>query len=326
MSKRRINKQQSTRIQKIQASYHTADKDLTSIHDGLVITRFGHHADVEDLQGSRIRCAIRPNINSLVAGDRVVWQMTHEKQGVIVSCYPRKSVLGHLNKHDSIKAIAANITQLIVVVATKPELTWQLLDSYLVIAENLELTLTIVLNKTDLPCVAIKNELINYYQPLGYEIVFVSTHDFIGHEHLRQVLANHTSVFVGQSGVGKSSLISHIIPDETTIQTAAISTISELGCHTTSNSKLYHLPTGGALIDSPGIREFSLWRMPIKNIIYGFREFRSLTPLCKFRNCNHIDSPACAIIKAVNNNQVSHKRYHNLIAIITQFTLKYPNK
>lgn len=319
MTKRKINKQQSARIEKLQASYRDqASVDTSSCQDGLVISRFSRHAEVEDTQNNRIRCAIRPNIDSLVAGDNVIWQSSDHGKGVIVSRYPRKTVLGRPSKRGDNRPVAANITQLMIVVAAKPELSWVLLDSYLVMAENLNLEVTLIFNKVDLPCEAIKNELLICYEPLGYKILFTSQQDSSSYQPLFDALNQQISVFVGQSGVGKSSLISGILPHETSIQTAEISIQSELGCHTTSNSRLYHLPSGGAVIDSPGVREFGLWKMPKSDIIYGFRELRPLVTACKFRNCNHIDSPGCALIKARIDGSVSAKRYDNLMKIIAQ--------
>lgn len=319
MSKRRINKQQGRRIEKRQADYRDSDTDNNSQQqDGLVITRFSRHAEVETQNGDRIRCAIRSNMDSLVAGDRVIWQPSEYQRGVIISRYPRTSVLDRSDKRRDNRPVAANITQLIIVIATKPAPTWSLLDSYLVMAENLRLQVIIVLNKVDLACDDIKTELIDTYHSQGYPLLLTSQHQLNGYDSLQKALSGHISVFVGQSGVGKSSLIAGILPHETNIQTAEISTQSELGCHTTSNSRLYHLPTGGALIDSPGIREFGLWQMPLADITYGFREFRHLTSECKFRNCNHKDSPGCAIVHAVSNGQLSYRRYDSMLKIHTQ--------
>jgi ribosome biogenesis GTPase / thiamine phosphate phosphatase len=321
MSKRRINKQQSARIEKIQASYRqkTHGDNSSPLADGLVLTRFSRHAEIENSKGKRIHCSIRPNIDSLVAGDRIIWQNEGEAQGVVVSRYPRQTMLGRPDKHGKFRPIAANITQVIVVVAVKPELTWPLLDSYLVMAEYLGLQVCIVLNKVDIPSASIQQELLALYQPLGYPVLFTSTLDNQGNELLKQALNNHTSVFVGQSGVGKSSLIAKILPHENNIQTAKITRGSELGRHTTAYSRLYHLACGGALIDSPGVREFGLWHMQAKEIIKGYREFNPLISQCKFRNCNHNDSPGCAIVAAVNEGKLARKRYDNFIKLTKQF-------
>lgn len=317
MSKRRINKQQAARIEKMQAEYRQKTDMLGK--DGLVLTRFGRHAEIEDTQGNRIHCSIRPNLDSLVAGDRVIWQAEGSTQGVVVSRYPRQSTLGRPDKRGLFKPVAANISQVIVVAAAKPELTWPLLDSYLVMAEHLALQVCIVLNKVDLSCETIQQELLTCYKPLGYPILFTSKFNAQGYELLKETLQHHTSVFVGQSGVGKSSLIAGILPHENNIQTAEISAGSELGCHTTSNSRLYHLPSGGALIDSPGVREFGLWHMPVAEITQGYREFQPLIAQCKFRNCNHKDTPGCAIQAALDEGRITKKRYDSFIKITVQF-------
>lgn len=319
MSKRRVNKQQSARIQKIQEGYRENLSVDESSASGLVLTRFSRHAEVEDENGNRIHCSIRPNIDSLVAGDKVIWQSVGTGKGVVVSRFPRETMLGRPDKRGEFKPVAANISQILVVVAAKPELSWPLLDSYLVMAEYLKLKVCIVLNKVDIPCQALQEELINFYQPLGYPILYTSKSNQQSYHELQQMLNHHVSVFVGQSGVGKSSLIVGILPHET-IQTGEISAVSELGCHTTSNSRLYHLPTGGALIDSPGVRELGLWHMPINEIAEGYREFKPFLTQCKFRNCNHRDTPGCAVMSAIATGQIAPKRHENYIKITTQFT------
>ncbi|RUR10786.1 small ribosomal subunit biogenesis GTPase RsgA [Legionella septentrionalis] len=318
MSKRRISKQQSDRIEKKQQSYHEpASEYNTSINEGLVLTCFGRHALVEDSNKHTMHCSIRANLATLVAGDRVLWQAEGAQQGVIVSLSPRTSVLGRPDKHGSIRPVAANITQLMIVVAPKPLISWPLLDSYLIIAEHLNLNACIVLNKTDLGIADIEMPL-SHYQSLGYTVLHTSFSKPQSYKALLAALNHETSVFVGQSGVGKSSLIAKILPEETNIQTASISQV-ELGRHTTSNSYFYHLPSGGALIDSPGVREFGLWHMPAAEIAKGYREFRPYLSQCKFRNCNHQNTPDCALIEAVKQGEIQRDRYHNYVKISSQF-------
>lgn len=322
MSKRRINKQQSARIEKIQQTYQE-NKDIhDDLADGLVITRFSRHVEVEDNQGKLIRCSIRPNLETLVAGDRVVWQNEGNNQGVVVSLYPRSSVLAKPGSGGLIKPVAANITQLIIVIAPKPEVSWPLLDSYLVMAETLHLQATILLNKSDLPCEALKKQLIADYQNLNYPILFTSQDAPESIAQLEEVLNHQINVFVGQSGVGKSSLISTVLPHEENIAVGEISELSELGRHTTSNSRYYHLPSGGALIDSPGVREFSLWNIDVTEIANGYKEFKPFLSQCKFRNCTHKNTPSCAIIKAVEDGLISNQRYENFIKLCAQYTTK----
>lgn len=320
MSKRRISKQQSARIEKIQNNYHEHKKSHDDLVDGLVLTRFSRHVEIEDPQGKHIRCSIRPNLETLVAGDRVIWQAEGKNQGVVVSLYPRSSVLAKPTSAGMIKPVAANITQLIIVIAPKPEISWPLLDSYLVMAETLHLNAVILLNKTDLPCEALKEQLLLDYGSLHYPILQTNKNLPDGLQQLTHILNHQISVFVGQSGVGKSSLISNILPHEQNITINAISELSELGRHTTSNSRYYHLPTGGALIDSPGVREFSLWHINSTEIARGYTEFSPFLSQCKFRNCTHKDTPHCAIIKAKAEGLISERRYDNFIKLCAQYT------
>ncbi|HAT8426969.1 TPA: small ribosomal subunit biogenesis GTPase RsgA [Legionella pneumophila] len=320
MSKRRINKQQSARIAKIQKNYHESmENNSDNLADGLVITRFSRHAEIEDNQGKRILCSIRPNLDTLVAGDRVIWQIEGEKQGVVVSIYPRGSLLVRPSQKGLKKPVAANITQLVVVIAPKPEISWPLLDSYLIMAEILQLHVAIVLNKIDLPCQTLQQRLMTDYQLLNYPVIMASNQTPDTIVPLKQALNNQISVFVGQSGVGKSSLISSLLPHEENIAIDKISMVSELGKHTTRNSRYYHLPSGGALIDSPGVREFSLWDIDCSMIAQGYKEFKPYLSQCKFRNCTHIDTPQCAIIDALNKGKISTQRYENFTKLCAQF-------
>lgn len=320
MSKRRINKRQFARIEKIQQTYQSAIADSNeTLNDGLVITRFSRHVEIENDLGLRLRCSIRPNLEVLVAGDRVIWQEEGTNQGVVVSLYPRKSVLARPTNTGIKKPVAANITQLIIVLAPKPEISWPLLDSYLIMAELLHLKAVILLNKTDLPCESIKEQLLNNYKSLSYQIIMTNKDDVNGVELLKETLNNQISVFIGQSGVGKSSLISKFLPHEENIATNEISEGSELGKHTTSNSYYYHIPSGGALIDSPGVREFSLWDISAADIAQGYVEFQPYLSQCKFRNCTHIDTPFCAIIDALNKGKIAQNRYENFIKLTAQY-------
>lgn len=319
MAKRRINQQQSARIKKNQAKFHSEDEGRPIDHrEGLVLVCYGRHADIEDQDGRRIHCDIRTNLGFLVAGDRVIWQEQKEGRGVILSLCPRTSVINRGDKRNILRPVASNIDQLIIVLAPKPEPSFGLLDSYLVMAECLQIQACILLNKIDLPSQELQDELLTTYKHLGYPILFISKLGLQGYDLLKKQLSHHLSVIVGQSGVGKSSLISHILPHEKNIVTGNISALSELGCHTTSNSRLYHLPEGGALIDSPGIRELSLWQMPVSDILYGFIELRARGNACKFRNCEHQNSPGCALIHAVEAGLISEKRYESFIRLSAQ--------
>lgn len=317
MSKRRINQQQTRRIEKKQAEV----RDETH-SEGLVIRRFGSHAIIESTEKNQIYCSIRPSIDSLVAGDKIIWQSEGKDQGVIISRYPRQSVLGRPDKQGQIRPVAANLDQIMIVIAAKPEVSWPLLDSYLIVAEYLDLEACIVLNKADLPCEDVKKRLVEQYESLAYPFILTRHDDKKSEKNLQKRLQDRTSVFVGQSGVGKSSLISRLLPHIEGIQTGSISLRHDLGKHTTSHSSFYHLPSGGALIDSPGVREFGLWHMPLADIAQGYREFQPYLSQCKFRNCRHYDTPSCALFAAVEKGLLSQDRYHNFVNLARDIATK----
>jgi ribosome biogenesis GTPase len=322
MSKRKISHQQAERIKKKQQSHHTTpvDSPHPSAVEGLVITRFGRRVEIEDAQGARIHCAIRPHIESLVAGDKVLWQPSGPDLGVIISQYPRESVLARADSHGRLKPIAANITQICIVIAPEPKLSWVLLDSYLVMAETLNVRACIILNKVDLASQTLQKQLETTYLPLDYPVLFTGLNHPTGDVILAEQMKHQTNIFVGQSGVGKSSLIKRLLPHEAQIQTGELSTRTNLGCHTTSSTSLYHIPSGGALIDSPGVREFDLTHLSIPHIAQGFHEFKPYIDQCKFRNCDHESTPGCAVHQAVNNGFISPHRYKNYVRISTQFS------
>lgn len=321
MSKRQISKQQRVRIHQKEAHYRDQTSNQ-SMMDALVIARYSSRAIIESAQGKLVSCAIRRSIDSLVAGDRVVWQSEGNDQGLIISRYPRTTVLGRPDKRNKIKAIAANISQMVIVIAPKPNVSWPLLDSYLIIAECFNLNACILLNKTDLPCDKIKKRLQNEYEPLEYPVLFRNHINNSGFTALQEQLNHQISVFVGQSGVGKSFLINTLLPSNVDIKSQAISTGAESGKHTTSYSFYYHLAEGGGLIDSPGVREFGLWHMADRKLAEGYKEFKPYLVQCKFRNCNHQDTPGCAIYQAVKEGKIATGRYKNYLKICEQFFSK----
>ena len=259
MSKRKISKKQNARIEKKQKDLHANTSIYQNASEGLVITRYSTKALLEDNEKNLMRCQISPAVKNIVAGDKVIYiREDNNLQGLIVSRCPRISELSRPVKEGAEKAVAANITQLIIVLSAKPEVSWPLLDSYLVIAELQQLEVLIILNKTDLPSREIKNRLHEQYQTLNYQILLTNHHDVKSIDCLKDHLQDQVSVFVGQSGVGKSSLISACLPSRHDIQIGHIAEKTELGRHTTSNSTYYHLEIPGAIIDSPGVREFGL--------------------------------------------------------------------
>lgn len=322
MGKRRITRKQSARIDQLQQGHRdkakTAlgtepsinDSDLGPEQEGTILSFYGSQADVEGVSGHGQRCHIRQNLGSLVAGDKVIWRNSTKHHGIVIARCPRKTILGRPNKQGQIRPVAANVDQMLVVAAPKPQISLSLLDSYLVAAETLHIDPIIVINKADLLSPSLAKQMQHDLQPykdMGYQILLTNAHELKSLRQLQQSLSEKTSVFVGQSGVGKSSLIAAILPHES-IAVGDISSSSELGRHTTSNSRLYHIPQGGHLIDSPGIREFGLWHMSQAEIACGFIEFRPFIGHCKFSDCSHQHEPGCALLAAIAEGKISRQR------------------
>lgn len=310
MIKKYITKKQKTRIAAKQLSLTT---DFEAQKIGLVIARFGKEALIEDEKGKQQRLAIRPQIDSLVAGDRVIWLQENEKHGSVIARLDRQSVLLRENQYGQPKPIAANVSQLMIVVAVTPKISWILLDSYLVAAQYLGLKANIILNKIDLNSEAIEKYLDTIYKSLGYTIIKTSYKDINSYKKLLNRLQNEISIFVGQSGVGKSSIIKNCLINNENIKTGALSQVTNLGKHTTSSTTLFHVDKKADIIDSPGVRQFKLPKVTPRDIANGYIEFQDYLAQCKFRDCNHITTPECSIIKALEDKKISEFRYRNFI-------------
>jgi ribosome biogenesis GTPase len=293
------------------------DDDLGAAQSGVIVSRFGQHADVECLQGDIHRCNLRRSISSLVCGDKVLWRLGKETQhsitGVIEAVHDRESVLSRPDVYDGLKPIAANISQILIVSSVLPVFNSDIIDRYLVAAEQTGITPVIVLNKTDLLTSISQteqdeiSEQLNIYRNIGYQVLYASSQSLDGISELRTQLAQHTSIFVGQSGVGKSTLVNALMPD-LGVLTQEVSNNSGLGQHTTTVARLYHFIDGGDLIDSPGIREFGLWHLTPEQVCHGFIEFEPYLGLCKFRDCKHQSDPGCSLISAGEEQKISPKR------------------
>lgn len=304
------------------ATVELQDSSLGPEQLGTVISRFGQHADVETESGELVRCNIRRNIQSLVTGDKVIVRQATETSatiaGVVEAVHPRHSSLSRPDLYDGIKIIAANIDQILIVSSVVPSFTTQIIDRYLVAAEDTGIAPVIILNKIDLlsdeeaPQV---EAALKRYQAIGYAVYQVSSKSGEGVEAIKALLKDKVSVFVGQSGVGKSSLINALLPEAELI-TGDVSETSGLGQHTTTTAKLLHFPSGGDLVDSPGVREFALWHLPAERVGWCFIEFRDYLGTCKFRDCKHKNDPGCAITQAFEEGKISQDRYNNYHRII----------
>lgn len=280
---------------------------------GVVITRHGQNLMIADESGRLWHCLSRQNIGDPVCGDRVVWQPAGENQGVITALQPRRSALVRPNYSGDARALAANITQLLIVLAPEPPPSQYLVDQYLVAAENIGVRVLIALNKKDLLCNREANLFgrdFQHYGRIGYPVILISAKSDHGLDPLNQHLQGETSILVGQSGVGKSSLVKALLPD-LEIQVGRLSEASGTGRHTTSTTTLYDLPSGGRLIDSPGVRSFRLGQMERRQLEQGFREFRPLLGRCHFSDCSHTHEPGCALLTAVQSGEIDPRRMVN---------------
>lgn len=314
---RKLTHQQQRRIAMLhdKRRIETKSDDETFVGEmqaGLLIVRHGRSAYVENEAGELIHCHLRQNLADVVAGDIVCWQVNNEA-GVIVAVMPRKTVYTKQVNGQG-KVLAANMTCLVVVFAPEPCPTPGLLDKYLIAAELSSLKTIFVLNKCDLLS---KFPLLNLdiYRDLGYPILEISTLSGAGINELRATLSSEVSLIVGQSGVGKSSLVQHLLP-ESSIRVGAISEATGFGRHTTSSARYYHLPDGGAIIDSPGVRNRELGSLTPHQILLGFIECRDLIGQCKFRDCTHVHEPGCAVIGAVKSGKMSKIRYELLLLFL----------
>ncbi|WP_394193959.1 small ribosomal subunit biogenesis GTPase RsgA [Pseudoalteromonas atlantica] len=296
--------------------------NLGPAENAVVISRFGQHADIETDNGDVLRCNIRRTVKGIVCGDEVQFRRAKVSEGdiagVIEAMHERRSQLTRPDFYDGVKVVAANIDQILMVSAVLPEFTANIIDRYLVACEDMGIEPILVLNKIDLideQGLKAIEEVLDIYRKLGYQVFLVSNKTAQGIDALKQTLVDKNSIFVGQSGVGKSTLVNTVLPDAE-ILTKEVSENSGLGQHTTTVSRLHHLPSGGNLIDSPGIREFGLWHLEVERVTWCFKEFREFIGGCRFRDCKHLNDPGCIIRQAVDDGEISELRFESYHRIL----------
>ena len=297
---------------------------------GLVVAAYGKRYEVElkydltdDLTDNvtshlrRISCVTRGKKTDLACGDLVNIKLTDKAEGIVESSLPRKSLLYRSNAIKS-KILASNVTQIIIVLATQPSFYEALLNRCLIAAEAAKIKPLIVLNKCDLDDAADAKNKLKLYQDLGYEVVHLSAKQDIS--ALTPYLNKHQSVLVGQSGMGKSTIINALLPKQN-VRTQIMSEALDSGKHTTTATHLYHLADLGldansSLIDSPGLQEFGLNHLSQQDLELAFIEFKPYLGHCRFNNCSHSHEPDCAITKAISERKISATR-HAIYQIIS---------
>ncbi len=345
--KRRLTKQQERRIeqqQKDRQQEFDPDFDI----EGLIVQHYGRQLEVQVCSLPKIqiakpttaagepeafwrpvqlgdvwRCHTRTNLDALVTGDRVTWQADpNTGLGVITALHPRHSLLSRPDRYHKLKPVAANVSLIIIVFAPTPDPSPMLIDRYLVACKSAGIPALLVLNKADLieqnPIVL---TYLEQYQQLGYQTCITQANAAIDHpyhpNHLAQKIQQQTVAFVGQSGVGKSSLINTIIPTAEQ-KTNIISENSALGQHTTTSTRLIQFGEHGALIDSPGIREFGLWHLTAQDIYAGFPEFEPYYGQCQFRNCTHQHEKKCALQDAAQQGLILQRRLDSMNRLLNE--------
>ncbi len=322
VKRQKLSQQQKRRIahnqQQLQQTHLPKKSNVQcEHHQGVVISRFGEQADVATSDKTIIRCHLRQNLGSIVSGDEVIFHLDTPQQGIIEAVEPRTSEFQRPTPHGGLKTVVANIDQIFILVAPQPEFSSMLLDRYLVASTLANIKTFIVFNKIDVLSKQALCQLqkdLSYYQDLGYPLFFISCHQEDTLQKLKQQCQQHKSIFVGQSGVGKSTLLNTMIPQANAL-TGEISDTSQLGMHTTTTSTLYFMPESGHIIDSPGIRAFSLTHITFEQLTQGFIDIATLSHQCKFRNCRHRQEPGCAVIAAKDSGQLHPQRFQNFQTI-----------
>lgn len=295
-------------------------KNDTPLESGIVIAAHGRHYLV--LSGTeKLQCVTRGKKSDVAVGDHLKFQRTSANQGVIESIDERSSLLYRSDQYKS-KLLAANVTQLFIVVATEPGFTDDLISRALIAAESAGVDAHIVLNKTDVADLLPRaRQRLEMYAALGYPIHEVSarTAPEATRETIMALLAGQSTILIGQSGMGKSSIINLIVPDAE-IAVREISAALDTGKHTTTFTRLYPIGAGpdgkdaagamqASVIDSPGFQEFGLYQLSEGMLERAFREFRPYLGQCKFYNCHHLSEPSCAVLTALKEGKIAPMRH-----------------
>lgn len=291
-------------------------------HEALVLVSYGSRGVIEFADGTQSDCLYRRSVGRPYCGDRVSVERTDGQSTVVTEILPRSNEFARANARQRKQVIAANLDQVLIVIAAAPEPSTDLVERYLVAVHSLGIRPVIVLNKYELVGkvdLATNSPLhhLDDYRELGYEVLATSCKGTPGIDAMLPVLGGKTSILVGQSGVGKSSLVNVLLPD-LDLQTGALSRVTGKGIHTTTTTIMYSLPFGGRLLDSPGVWEYGLWEMEQPELAGGFVDFHPFIGHCRFNDCRHAGEPDCAVDGAVNSGSISKWRYESYRRLLEQ--------
>lgn len=277
---------------------------------GRVVASYGKRLIVEDSRGQRRPAFLGRRGLRLVCGDRVRWVASGDAGEVaVLEVLPRDTELSRPDSRGRVEVLAANIDQVVVVCAPEPTPDPFIIDRYLAAAEVMGAKALVACNKADLPAAGAVRSLAEF-RAVGYPVLRVSALAKEGLAALQSELADHCSILVGQSGVGKSSLLNALVPGMD-IATAQVSTATGEGRHRTTATTLYGLPGGGTLLDSPGVRDFAPALADPRLAASGFREIVAASGHCRFANCRHMQEPGCAVKEGVETGAVNARRYES---------------
>ena len=286
---------------------------------GLILVSYGTGGLAELADGRRVECSYRRSIGRPFCGDRVAIEDADGNTRVVSEILPRKNVFVRAGNRQQKQVVAANLDQVLIVIAPAPEPNRDLVERYLVAVHSLGIEPLIVVNKAELLGEQGEGPLarLGEYSELGYGVVETSCKGAPGIDALIPLLENQTSILVGQSGVGKSSLVNALLPDHD-LQTGELSRATGKGTHTTTTTIMYTLPCSGRLIDSPGVWEYGLWEMDENELAAGFPEIRSRAGGCRFNDCKHGSEPDCSVRQAVESGEIREWRYQSYLRLLEQ--------
>jgi ribosome biogenesis GTPase / thiamine phosphate phosphatase len=280
---------------------------------GVVLASYGRGVLVQPDSGSDaaapVRCSLKGRKQRIVCGDRVEWIYEPANDGAsVASIEPRRNLVERIDARGRAEPVAANIDRLAVVVAPEPAPDWFLVDRYWAGAELKDIATLLIVNKVDLGIDALKDE-IDTYRALGLPCLEVTAQSSGGLTPLRAALDRSVTLLVGQSGVGKSSIVNALAPDADA-QTSELTRDAE-GRHTTTTARWYRLGPGSAIVDAPGVRDFAAPASLMRAAERGFVEIHARSAACRFNDCRHMDEPGCAVRSAVVTGQIAARRYES---------------